>query len=308
MRGFGPTAAVLALVLIALPGCSIKRMAAKSVANSLTTGPDVFGTDDDPELIRDALPFGLKTLESLHTIIPDHPPLLLALCRGFTQYAYGFVQLDAETIESTDYPRASEIKLRAQRLYLRGRDYGLRALERNYRGLGEQLRARPAFGAARLQKRDLPMLYWVAAAWGSAINLGKDRPELMADLEAVRALLARGITLDESYDRGALHEAFIVLEALPAAMGGSVERARVHFDRAIALSEGRRASPYVTMAQAVSVSTQNRGEFDELLHKALEVDPNQEPSQRLATILLQRKARMLLERTDELFLEEGPEK
>jgi hypothetical protein len=147
------------------------------------------------------------------------------------------------------------------------------------------------------------MLYWTAAAWGSAINLGKDRAELLADLGAVRALMERGLTLDETYDGGAFHEAMIILEALPKEMGGSPERAREHFQRAVALSKGFKASPYVTLAQSVSVMTQNRTEFRELLEKALAVDPERDPSQRLATLVVQQQARQLLKRADDLFLE-----
>ena len=114
------------LLAPALDSCSIRRMAAKSFADALTSGPDVFGRDDDPELIRDALPFGLKTLESLLEILPDHRGLLLASCRGYTQYAYAFVQADADLIEARDPARASELRERALHLYLRARGFGLR--------------------------------------------------------------------------------------------------------------------------------------------------------------------------------------
>ncbi len=57
------------------------------------------------------------------------------------------------------------------------------------------------------------------------------------------------------------------------------------------------------MAQSVSVMTQNRAEFDHLLKQALAVDPDREPAQRLATLVLQRRARMLLQRENDLFLE-----
>ncbi|MGH7564782.1 MAG: hypothetical protein ACREK5_10225, partial [Gemmatimonadota bacterium] len=46
---------VLALALIS--GCSLKTMAVKSMANTLSGSGDVFARDDDPELIRDAVPF-----------------------------------------------------------------------------------------------------------------------------------------------------------------------------------------------------------------------------------------------------------
>jgi len=303
-----PAARLLALTLLAalLAGansCSIKKMAVKNVANSLTEGPDVFGTDDDPELIRDAVPFGLKTMESLLQTLPDHRGLLLSLCRGFTQYGAGFLEGDANAIESVDYNRATAIRERALRMFLRARNYGLRGLELDHKGITQRLETTPELAAGEIKKSELPMLYWTAAAWGSAITLGKDRAELLADLGAVRALMTRGLNLDESYEGGAFHEAMIVLEALPKDMGGSPERARQHFERAVVLSKGHKASPYVTLAQSVSVMTQSRKEFRELLNKALALDPNADPSRRLETLIVQQQARDLLKREDDLFLD-----
>jgi predicted anti-sigma-YlaC factor YlaD len=117
--------------------------------------------------------------------------------------------------------------------------------------------------------------------------------------------MVRGLALREDFDGGAIHEAMIVLESLPAVMGGSAERARDHFQRAVALSGGRRASPYVTLAESVSVMQQNRAEFERLLRQALAIDPDRNPSTRLETILTQQKARSLLAHEDELFLDSG---
>lgn len=305
-----PLRRLLALaLLLALPlglaSCSIKRWAVRSVADSLTSGTDSFGTDDDPELIRDALPFGLKTMESLLAVVPDHRGLLLSLCQGFTSYSNAFVQSEGDLLVNTDYARATRLHERALGLYLRARGYGLRGLDLRYRGISDSLKLDPVRAAARIEKRDLPLLYWTAAAWGSAISLGKDRPELLADLPAIRALMERGLALDEAYQGGALHEALILLDALPEAMGGSEARARGHFERAVALSRDTKPSPYVTLAQTVSVQKQDRAEFERLLNRALEFDPDQDPSQRLVTIVTLRKARALLDRQDEFFVE-GP--
>ena len=301
----GRRGAPLALALVALAALttSCAHFVANSVGNSIANGPDVYGTDDDPELVRDALPFGLKTMESLLQTVPKHRGLLLTACKGFTEYAAAFVQMDADRIEPTDYPRATEMRQRALKLYLRARDYGLRGLALDNKGIADQLKLDPQTAVKRIGARDLAMLYWTAAAWGSALSLGKDRADLLADLPAVHSLMERGLALNESYDGGAFHEAMIILLALPPAMGGSPDSARTHFERAVSLSKGTRASPYVTMAQSVSVLTQNRSEFDRLLHQALAVDPEAERSQRLANLVLQQRARFLLGREDELFLE-----
>jgi predicted anti-sigma-YlaC factor YlaD len=84
-------------------------------------------------------------------------------------------------------------------------------------------------------------------------------------------------------------------------MGGSRARAREPFARAEALSKGTSAGAYVTLATSVSVAEQNRAEFEDLLQKALAVDPDEAPSQRLATLIAQKRARFLLDNVD-LFI------
>jgi len=206
---------------------------------------------------------------------------------------------------NADYARATALHERAYRMFLRARGYGLRALALRHRGISDSLKLSPDRAASRLTARDLAPLYWTAASWGSAISLGKDRPDMLADLPAIRALVERGLVLDERYEAGSFHEAAIVLDALPEVMGGSAERARGHFARAVELSGDHRAGPYVTLAQSVSVMKQDRAEFRRLLERALAMDADHDPSQRLATIVLQRKARALLERQDEFFLDEA---
>lgn len=294
---------VLALAAaVSAGGCSVRKIAVGGVADALTKGPDVYSSENDPELVREAVPFGLKTLESLLASLPKHEGLLLATCSGFTQYAVGFVAADAAAVPPDDFERAEALRARALNLCLRARDYGLRGLELEHAGLGARLRTEPEQAAAEIRREELPMLYWTAAAWGSAIGLGKDRPELLADVGTIRALISRGLALDEGYEAGSFHEAMIVLESLPEAMGGSRIRAQEHFDRAVALSKGGRASTFVSWAENVAVPAQDRALFDSMLDRALALDPDREPEQRLVTILMQRRARALQARADDLFL------
>ena len=75
-----------------------------------------------------------------------------------------------------------------------------------------------------------------------------------------------------------------------------------HFDRAVELTSGQSASPFVALAEAVSIGNQDREEFESLLKKALAVNTNARPEWRLSNIVMQRRARWLLSREDELFV------
>ena len=53
----------------------------------------------------------------------------------------------------------------------------------------------------------------------------------------------------------------------------------------------------------MDVPAQDRAGFRNLLERALQIDPDQDPEKRLANLIAQRRARWLLGRIDELFLE-----
>jgi len=295
---------VLLCLGLPLAGCSLRKMALRSVADTLAEPGSAWSSDDDPDLVGEALPFALKTQESLLAELPEHRGLLLGACRGFVSYASGWIEPRAEALEADDFEAARAVSDRALRLDLRARDYCLRALELAHPGVSEQLRLAPESALAGTTRGEVELLYWTGAAWGSAVSLGLDRPELVADLPAVRSLFRRALELDPGFDRGALEEAMVAIEAVPELLGGSPERAGGHFRRALELSEGTRASPYVTYARTVLVARQDRRAFRETLEKALAIDLEASPRDRLANRLAQRRARALLARADELFYEE----
>ena len=59
--------------------------------------------------------------------------------------------------------------------------------------------------------------------------------------------------------------------------------------------------PYVSLALGISVPTQNRSEYEQLLQSALAIDAEKDPSNRLVILLGQKRARVLLQRIDEKF-------
>lgn len=284
-------------------GCSIthyvKNKAADAVAQSGTT----FSSDDDPELVKAAAPFSLKLMESLLADNPKHAGLLTATASGFTQYSYAFVQQEADEIEPQDFAAAEKKRARARRLYLRAQRYGMRGLETKHPGFGTNLLANPKSGVKAATKVDVPLLYWTAAAWASAISLSKDNPELVGQIPAMEALIYRALELDESYGDGAIHSFLITYEmGRPGAAGDPVARSRQHFQQALSLSRTNSAAPFVALAEAVTIQKQDLKEFESLLNQALAINPDAVPENRLLNTVMQRRARWLLSRKSELFL------
>ncbi len=295
----------VALVLLGLaaPACSIRKMAVNSMGDSLAEGGAVFARDDDPQLIEAAAPFSLKLMESLLEEVPEHQGLLFATASGFTQYAYGFVEQNAEDLEDTDIAAAEALRTRARKLYLRARDYGLRGLEVAHEGFEKAIYAHPQEAVQKAGLEDVRMLYWTACAWGAAISVSKDDPDLIGGLPQVEALMDRALALDEKFDSGAIHSFLISYEMSRTTKGGEPEpRAREHFKRAVELSEGLQAAPYVALAESTCVKKNQPDEFKSLLEQALAIDVNARKEWRLANLVYQRRARRLLAKIDELFL------
>jgi predicted anti-sigma-YlaC factor YlaD len=293
------------LLLVSCCGCAtVKRMAINKLGDSLAESGTTYTADDDPDLVGAALPFSLKLVEGLLSQSPKHRGLLFTAASGFTEYAYAFVQQDADAMEADNLDRAAFLRARARRLYLRGRDYGLRGLETRHRGFALALNADPKAAVRQTSKTDVPMLYWTAASWGSAISVSKDHPDLIADQPIVEALIERALELDPDFEFGAIHGFLIDYEmARQGGRGDPAARARAHFDREVELTKGQLASPFVSLAEAVAVAADNRAEFRSLLERALAVDPDARPEWRLQNLIVQKRARWLLTRQDDLFVQ-----
>jgi predicted anti-sigma-YlaC factor YlaD len=295
---------IAATLFVPIFGCSLKKIAVNKLGNALADSGTTFSSDNDPDLVAAAMPFSLKLMESLLAESPKHRGLLLATSSGFTQYAYIAVQESADEAEPHDISSATALKGRARLLYLRARDYGLRGLETRHKDFGSALRRNPKAAVMVCNRRDVAYLYWTAAAWGSAISVSKELPDLIADQSIVEALIDRAAALDPDFGDGAIQQFLVTYEPARPGSGKDYEaRALPHFKRAVEISHGLLAGPYVAYAESISIASQNRAQFEAMLHHALAVDPDAKPEWRLANLVTQRRARWLLAREDDLFVD-----
>ena len=296
---------LIAALVAPATGC-IKSIAINSLGDALAKGGGTYARDDDPELVRDASAFGLKTIETLLDAEPEHLGLHLAAARNFTQYAFAFLQAEADYIEEDDYEAAAHMRRRAKKMYVRARGYGLRGLglHADIKGFEAALKANPAKALGELDEEAAPLLYWTAASWAAAVAIDKDDASLAASLDLVEKLVNRAIVLDRDYGAGSLYDFLLSWDGgRPAAGGGSVERARQHMQESLKISKGMRVAPLVSFAEIVSVKTKDPEEFDTLLNRALAFDVDSAPDFRVANLVAQTRARWLKSIKDDLFFE-----
>lgn len=264
-----------------------------------------FARDDDPQLVKDATPFALKTMEGIADQLDDHLGLRVAMASGFTQYSYAFVQEDADEIADKEPDRATGLRNRALRLYLRARDYGFAGLRIAHKIEPAQLRGTDderSRALAQIKKEEVPLLYWTLVPWAAAISLDKRNLELVGDVPVIAAMLDRATALDPDYARGALDEFSLAFDS--ARPGGTTPAAqKQHFEHAAALQKGVKISALVSYAENVLGPAQDKPGFEKLLHEALAFDTDKMDARdfRLANLIAQRRARFLLAHESDLI-------
>lgn len=286
--------AVLSAALL-LSACAPRQLVLGQLADELAAQGQA--AEPDLELARDAAPFYLKLSEAILRPQPQHAGLAAAVAGGFTQYAYAFVAFEADRLDATDARAAEQLRRRAARLYQRGRDHALATLEARHPGFTAAL-AQPA-AALRLEAADVPLAYWGAAAWGGLISLSKDMPDTVADLPLAIRLARLAWDADPAFGQGDLASLMGSFEV--ARPGGSPAEAARLFDEAIRLSGGRSVGGYVAKAEGIAQPAGDKAAFRALLSQALAVPDAPTSAHALANEVMRRRARWLLDNTDDLF-------
>lgn len=341
MRPVNARAGIL-LLTVALTGCSIRQAAYDSVADMLapppsdrtktsdrTTAEDGRAADpfvaltgeNDPRLVSDFFPTALKLYEIMHLQNPKHFGLAVMSGRLYITYANAFVQAPAERLPADRYDEQNAEYRRAENFYLRGKDYALGALERKYRGFGTAVFGRPASSGAvsapqsglpapardamlaRCRQPDAEALYWAGAGLLGAFALDPLNTAILPLVPGAVALLERSAALDPAYSLGAASEALMSFYAsAPEGLGGNREKAAAAYREALRLSGGKSPSLFVGYARAFCVADQDGAGFDEAVGKALAIDPDSVPENRLAVIIAQEQARWLREHKADFIL------
>jgi hypothetical protein len=252
--------------------------------------------EDDLVLARDASAFYLKLSESVLLETPDHLGLATAVASGFTQYAYGYVQSEADRIEAEDAAAAHRLRQRAARLYHRAQRHAIGALERQTPGFTKALASNSPEQWPHLRADQISVAYWAAASWGAWIAMSKDKPEVVADLPLAIRLAKLAWDSTPEYGGGSLSSLMGTFEA--SRPGGSTAQATLYFDQAIALGAGRNAGVFVAKAEAIALPAGDRPAFESLLKQALAVTEMQPD---LANVVMRERAIWLLETSDDLF-------
>ena len=281
---------VLILMLAALSGCSMQRLAVRGSLPLLEGGMEAMNRERDIELAKAAMPASLKMVEGTVYADPHNARLRIYAAQGFHGYAYAFVE--AKNPE------------RAAGLYARCRDHARAALRPAE--LREGLERLPMEELERVVARtgadEVPALFWTASCWAKWVQMNLEDVTLLPQLQRAAVLMRRVLELDEGYYYAGPHLFFGVYYAARApVLGGDFTRAERHFTRARELTGGKVLTVDVLEAEFLDRQRLDRAAFHARLTHVLEAPDDLLPEATLINRIAKARARKLLAEEAEWF-------
>jgi tetratricopeptide (TPR) repeat protein len=254
-----------------------------------------------PTTVQKVYKTKLVSLERRIKRHPDRQELLLKATTTYTQYAYVFFVEKADRTALDDYRAARRLYQKALNYFQLAIDYGTEALELRYPTFNEWLedttQTPPQFTS-----KDVSALYWLAAAYGGAISASRGDPGWLIHFPKIGFLLEEALKLNPTWNQGALYSAMISYTVKrPDPVQNRYEIARDYYEKAINVSQGRSASPYVVYAESVLISKQDRANFITQLESVLQITAQGDKELELANIIAKKRAAWLLDHVDEFF-------
>jgi hypothetical protein len=305
-RSLLPTIIIAAAAVLA-SGCNMQKLTANQTADLLLMGSISLERESDMQFAREALPGGLKTMETFLVASPDNESLHLLLTRGYTTYAFAFLEGEAEKGQfKLSQDELDELNRRAVLHYMRARDYGFMLLDKpEFEDAAKSGRFDDAKARLKqMEEEDVEGLFWVAQAWGSAINLRQEDPDMLDGLELVEAIMDRMLELDDDYYFAGPHLLKAVyLTSKPPMFGGDPEKAKEHFEIAMARhGDQLLLIPYL-YGRFYGAQKQDVKTFNRMMKHVLEADLESYPDQMLANEIARDRARFWVANSSELFFE-----
>ncbi|MBF0102496.1 MAG: hypothetical protein HQK77_16465 [Desulfobacterales bacterium] len=246
--------------------------------------------NDDPELIKEALPAALVMIDGLLEVSPDNKELLLTAAESYSGYAFAY-------IEDTNPERASH-------MYLKARNYALRVLKKHqqFQEALQQPFEKFQETLSKFKKADAPALFWSANCWFKWISLNLNQLEVFLDIPKAEAMLNRVLELDETYYFGSAHISMGGFYAsVSEALGGNPQKAYKHFQRAFEIAESKFLLAHLFYAQFYAVQIQDRALFLNTLQNIIDTPNNVLPKANFINQLVKEKAKKLIQQVDVLF-------
>lgn len=243
---------------------------------------------DDLQIVESGAPAYLLLMESMLQDDPDSPAMLLGTAKLYSFYGGIFAQ---------DPDRQKRLNTKAFDLAQRG----ICIKEKSLCDLATVPLNDLQENLQNFSRAQIDDLYTIGSIWAGWLQANSGDWNAIAQIGRIKLLLQRVVELDEQYDHGSAHLYLAVMNSiLPAAMGGKPELGREHFEKAIAISEGKNLYAKALMAKYYA-----RLMFDQELHDRLVgeilADREDHPAYALSNQLARREAEALQDSAADYF-------
>ncbi len=312
------------IFLIVLSSCSIKKMAYKSAANAMAPLPEkkakikpdpdepnpitALTGEDDIELVAEVFPVILKMYEAMHIQDPTHRGLALMTGELYIMYANIFVETPANYMSYDEYDKKNMQLFRAKKFYIRGTKKTLSSLDLAYPGFKEAVysdnKEEIDKALSQCKKYDAEALHWSGAGILASFALDPMDADSLKSIVGGVSMLEKAVELEPEFMGGSSWEILCKFyAAAPTAFGGSTEKAKMAYQKALEISKGRTPSVYLTYATSFCIPNQDSKGYDEAIEKALAIDPELQPENKLSIKLSQDYAKWLKEHKEDFIME-----
>ena len=255
----------------------------------------------NPEFAESSFKYIADKSEKSILSSPNNDKKLIKACETLTKFSFGFTMEEADRKVMIDYKEGQRLYKEAHENFVKAVKYGNRALAIKHDNYKDWINGKN-IESPTFTYLDLPYLFWSAGAYGGAIKSSQGNPEWIIQLPRLGRLLETGLSLDPEWNKGAFYGAMISYTMIRHDSPENKDSvAREYFNKAVKISNDLDLGPYVTLAESVSITTQNKNEFTNLLYKALNIDMNADPDIRLTNYINRNRAIWLLDNIDEYF-------
>jgi hypothetical protein len=266
---------------------SLALLLSLSSCSSLLTGmiePTVgnLQKQTDLDLVCEGAPAYLLMIDSMIASDPDNPSLLQIGAKSYSAYVAAMTECGASEgriATIADKARLYGTTLLARILPIAPKD-SLDALNQVLQGRNTS---------------DIPELFWGALAWTTWIQHQHGSPAAIADSVKVERIMLRLLELDDTFQQGSVHLFFGgYYAAKPQMFGGRPDLSRVHFEKALVISQHSFLLIQTTYAETYARLTMDKDLHDKLLKEVTDFKLTGAPDAALSNQIAKRRAKRLL--------------
>ncbi len=219
------------------------------------------------------------------------------------EYAYGILMERGDMLIDDDYQKSLKYYQKSNMIFKEAKYSSINLLSARYPKFEEWLRNDYDI---TFHEEDIQDLYWLAAAMGGTIqsSRGSD-PFALVHIPTIGKLLETAINLNKEWGNGKLYSAMMSYTTVRPDLNRDVldDSLNFYFEKAVRYSDSLDASIFVSYAETVHKPKQEKKEYIEKLNFVIEMDLQKGSQYEINNIISKRRARWLLSKTEDYFLE-----